>query len=79
MKFEISRTNVDSNEQPCSGAEPFWVGPPPETEGMVNKLWSIEIATLDDLLAFAKEYGGRLVISYNSELPSLEIYDGYRE
>lgn len=40
--------------------------------------WFVEV---DDILAFAKKYGD-LVIKpeeYGSTIPSIEIYDGYRE
>lgn len=48
-----------------------------------GKAWTIEINTLEDLLAFSKECGNDLVLSPTHWLakgmPCIEIYDGYRE
>jgi hypothetical protein len=38
----------------------------------------IEIDTLDELLAIAKEHGD-IIVSFNEDLPGIEIYDDYRE
>jgi len=38
---------------------------------------TIEINTLEELLAFAKEFNNNIII--NCDEPSLEIYDDYRE
>ncbi len=49
-----------------------------------ERVWTIEIGSLEDLLSFSRECRCELVVSsYNEDrikgLPYLEIYDGYRE
>lgn len=74
MKFIVSRTSVwDSNIAPCEEAkrEEFEDGPD----------WTIEINSLEELIAFRKKYG-ELVLTA-SVIPEIdneiEIYDSYRE
>lgn len=71
MKFLIDRS---SNLSPMSKKAPC--------EGAVREAgaWTIEIATLDDLLAISKRSKHNLIIDASgSGLPSIEIYDCYRE
>lgn len=44
-------------------------------------VWTIEINTLEELIALKDEVGERLILTtdYNSGLIGLEIYDDYRE
>jgi hypothetical protein len=69
MKFIVCRTSIWSAKwdtvQPCPGAVH-------ESE----RRWTIEIADLDALMAFSREYGN-LVLS--EAPPAIEIYDYYRE
>jgi hypothetical protein len=38
----------------------------------------LEINTLEELLSFAKEHGD-IIISFDEDMPHIEIYDDYRE
>ena len=38
----------------------------------------LEINTLEELLSFAKEHGD-IIISFDEDMPRIEIYDDYRE
>ena len=74
MKFIVSRTSTwHSDIAPCKEAkqEMFEDGPD----------WTIEINTLEELIAFRKKYG-ELVLTF-SRIPEIdyeiEIYDDYRE
>lgn len=74
MKFIVSRTSVwKSDITPCEEAkrEEFEDGPD----------WTIEINSLEELIAFRKKYG-ELVLTA-SVIPEIdneiEIYDDYRE
>jgi hypothetical protein len=42
---------------------------------------TVDLATLEDLLAFVKETGHEVILSVydDEESPELEIYDAYRE
>ena len=42
-----------------------------------QKVWGIEIDSLDELIIFSEEYG-ELVLSCG-DMPKIEIYDDYRE
>jgi hypothetical protein len=44
------------------------------------EVWGIEINTIEELIDFAKK-NGELVFKFeeNHNIPSIEIYDGYRE
>ncbi len=80
MKFRISRaSNYNPDASPCPGAV--------EADGE----WWVELATLDDLLAFVAEQG-QVVVDNQSPReiekgvgwvrrrgPSIQIYDGYIE
>lgn len=46
-----------------------------------DRAWFVEINSLDELLAFKEKYGQLIVGDYlfNHTIPSIEIYDGYRE
>lgn len=74
MKFIVSRTSLwSNNDSPCEEAkqEMFEDGPD----------WTIEINSLEELIAFRKKYGE--IILTASVLPEIdneiEIYDDYRE
>ena len=78
MKFIIERTSCYSgSEQPCEGASIF-----SHDDKWDETKWSIEINSLEDLMALAGKEGELIVAApceatYN--LPSIEIYDTYRE
>lgn len=46
-------------------------------------LWTIEINSIEELVALSRKYGEIIVADYylnaNDEYPTLEIYDDYRE
>ena len=47
-----------------------------------KKGWVIEINSLEELIEFSKEYGELVVSNFTStnyEVPTIEIYDDYRE
>lgn len=74
MKFIVSRTSVWNKDiAPCEEAkrEEFEDGPD----------WTIEINSLEELIAFSKKYG-ELVLT-RAVIPEIdneiEIYDDYRE
>lgn len=52
----------------------------PETDGnrYVNYMWVAQFFTLDELLAFVKIHG-KCVIRNDGDMPSIEVYDTYRE
>jgi len=41
--------------------------------------WTIEINTLEELIKFCKKHGNIIVDSDDCDIPSIEIYDDYRE
>ena len=43
--------------------------------------WYVELATLDDVMAFIDKYGACIIepCFQNSDVMEIEIYDGYRE
>ena len=73
MRFKITRTS-DWENCPCR-------------ESVFNREtqeYNIEINTLEDLVAFAKKYGKLIFMDNNfygeeKDIPSIEIYDDYRE
>lgn len=69
MKFEVVRTSIrwKVEEAPC-----------PEAEKLPNGIWQVEIASLEDLIAFVREHG-EVVINAGLHRPIIEIYDDYRE
>ena len=44
-----------------------------------EKCWKVEVNTLDDLIKFISKNGEIVVESEKYSIPSIEIYDGYRE
>jgi hypothetical protein len=72
MKFLIERTsNNEYAKQPC----------PEAYAGYIDGDWVVHIEDLDDLIDFVKRYGNIIISaesSYNT-LPTIEIYDDYRE
>lgn len=71
MEFRVTRSSQFSDEKPR------------DVKGIYKKddNWYIKINTLEELLAFYKEYGD-LIISENldnKEEMQIEIYDDYRE
>lgn len=82
MKFRLSRTTQNWSGRPCPEASSVVI-----KDGMGHdaKIWYVELATLDDLLAFIKKHGDIVVSeATDSYLPPdmifwIEIYDGYRE
>ena len=73
MRFSITRTS-DWQNCPCR-------------ESVFNREtqeYNIEINTLEELVAFAKKYGDLVLKDDNDygkekDIPSIEIYDDYRE
>lgn len=73
MKFIVSRTSIWNNDSPCAEAKPEMFEDGPN--------WTIEINSLEELIAFRKKYGE--IILTASRYPEIdneiEIYDDYRE
>lgn len=82
MKFRIEKTSDPSfkNKRPISRArldkrETDW-------RGRSKNHWSVEVNTLEELMRMVKRKGSIIVHSPSGDkdgLPSLEIYDDYRE
>ena len=73
MRFRITRTS-DWKNCPCREA----------VFNMETQEYNIEINTLEELVAFAKKYGKLVFYDDNfygkeKDIPSIEIYDDYRE
>lgn len=74
MRFGITRTSDWEKNCPCK-------------ESVFNKEtqeYNIEINTLEELVAFARKYGKLVFTDDNfygeeTDIPSIEIYDDYRE
>ena len=76
MKFRITRTSDwVRNDAPCDGA--FLDGTTPHGE----KKWAIEIPDLESLVKLSDDCA--IIVNtatpYTDNLPSIEIYDDYRE
>ena len=69
MMFGLKRTSIWGDDKPCDSA----------LRDETNDLWQIDINTIDELLEFAKEQGGNLIINVKGKSPHIEIYDDYRE
>lgn len=67
MLFTISRTSRTCYERPCKNA--FLTDE--------DDVWFIELDETK-LLDFSKKYGN-IIIRTNEVIPSIEIYDNYRE
>lgn len=78
MIFDISRTsNCAHKVPPCKEA---YLSENPEWPNKDFKQWLIEINSLEELINLSKSEDDELVINSNgNHLPSIEIYDGYRE
>ena len=73
MRFRITRTS-DWKNCPCREA----------VFNRETQEYNIEINTLEELVAFAKKYGELVFKDDNlygkeKDIPSIEIYDDYRE
>lgn len=74
MKFQVVRTSqwLSEKKSPCQEA----------IYDKEKEMWIIEFNTLNDLLSFTKENGDYIVLSTpteDGEIPTVEIYDDYRE
>lgn len=67
MLFTINRTSKTCYKRPCKDA--FLADR--------DDMWFIELDETK-LLNFSKKYGN-IIIRTNEEIPSIEIYDNYRE
>ena len=81
MKLVVRRTSDSTREKPCAEAYRqmvTYVNPRGEEE--TEALWVIDFEIVDDLMRFFYEYGD-IVIRRGSwdGLPTVEIYDDYRE
>ncbi len=74
MRFEVTR----SSQSPWDENSPH-PGATRANEGQPHAIWAIEIATLEELMAFAAEAGELVLKPGEDGLPELEIYDTYRE
>lgn len=86
MKFEISRTRSSAHSgAPCPGAEDAsHARIDARGRPYVRICWTIELLTLEDLLALMKLVNDPIIVhpadhEYGTGNPELEIYDGYRE
>ena len=81
MKFRITRTSDWSNEKsPCEGAYLDKI----EYEGTSYEYrhWAIDISSLEELIALRDKVEEALVLEKEDDehgLPSIDIYDYYRE
>ena len=75
MKFLVYRTSdwKYSSRKPCDEAELYKDYEP------LGMLWTIEIATIDELVKFCDKYGVVVIIPEANPYPAIEIYDDYRE
>lgn len=74
MKFQISRTSA-SVVPPIPAPHPR-----AQRESIGGRWeWTIEVASLEDLLTLAPENSEGVIVSHGEPLPGLEIYDEYRE
>ena len=72
MKFKVERTSdIWNDKQPCPEAIRETIG----AYDVPTIDWFVNIDTLEELVAFAKEHGPELVF----EDGRIEIYDTYRE
>lgn len=74
MKFIVSRTSLwGNNSSPCKEAK--------QEMSEDGPIWTIEINTLEELIAFRKKYGEIiLTVSVLPEIDNeIEIYDDCRE
>ena len=72
MRFWINRASSRPGEKPCERAEPC------------DHCWVINVETLDDLVKFCTENGGRIILrnypeDTKADRPSITIYDDYIE
>lgn len=80
MKYIVTRTLEDWEDNPrCEGTVKETV----VMYGREEKVYTIELNTLEDLHNLMKKVGHPIIVfeksEYNLDLPMLEIYDGYRE
>lgn len=79
MKFYVYRTSHRKETPPCDGAYQELVSffdYEPDME------WVVEIPNLEALIELVKKGGKEVIIDSNQSwcsLPSIEIYDSYRE
>lgn len=85
VKFEVTKTSVCGEDRPCDDErlrlETVNINGGKEKKDLVQKnRWVIEIDGLQDLLKFISENEDLAVITVAGEdMPSIEIYDDYRE
>ena len=80
MRFKVYRTSdrTSGKKPPCESAmaetitHKSWDG-----ETYEDTIWTLELATLQDLVNFAQRVGSLVLIA--EEMPLIEIYDYYRE
>ena len=71
--YEITRTSMSfSNNQPCEKA---YVGKIKEYGQWTERIWYIDINSLEELQSLIKEVGHSVIVGEDH----IEIYDGYRE
>lgn len=68
MTFDVCRSSMWSDEQPCEEAVRNAAG-----------RWIVEIDSLDTLMAFIGRHGKIIVSADRDPNPEIEIYDGWRE
>jgi hypothetical protein len=72
MKYRVIRTSLWDNGLPCSGATLEYVNG--------SFVHTITLNDLDALMAFVRENGKCIIFNSNPNLlPTIEIYDDYRE
>lgn len=77
MLFSVRRTSIKGNTSPLDGTVLMDI-PNLYRPGETIQVWTLEIDSIPQLLALAKEHD--LVVSNGyGDLPSVEIYDNYRE
>ncbi len=78
MRFNVERTSNTCGEvSPCDGA--IEISSQHLYDDVYCREWEIEIATLDDLMALHRAHGKLVIKTHQSEMPTIEIYDDYRE
>ena len=78
MIFTIERTGgaYGNPEAPCDGATLLRES---ESAGHTHRVWTIELRSLEDLMALVTMIGEPIIIQHDDDMPELEIYDDYRE
>lgn len=86
MKFHVTRTsNYSDNIKPCEKAKEIITEIRSVNTTTARKIWYIEVNSIEDLLSFIDEQESEVVINTQKTdivdygMPSIEIYDDYRE